>query len=190
MKKQILLFALLMTFICYVSYSQNVSNELSTKSIKKVQKKIKSSNRFKEQLTTVALESIHISKGLEIGDIDAVKKFAIAVMSKLSQVENHTLSYKYHSLWYLSKMKMALRLKRIETSIDLENQKINFDEFNRELYRSLATTGLKKEKLYYMGCFKAFNDKSGYWFSERPVIINPYLNEEQSDCGFIAASIR
>jgi len=84
---------------------------------------------------------------------------------------------------------MILSIKKVFRSETLEDQKIHFDEFHREQYRSITSYGIAKGSIYYLGYLKAFPNRSGYWFSQKPEITNPYGVTTKFSCGFVAAKL-
>jgi hypothetical protein len=191
MRKQWLNTFLFVVLIYGFSYSQTVSKITEARKLtKRASMKIKPSYKFHNQLINIAFESIKISDGLREGDSQKVKDWAHSVMEKLFQFDAKVLSNKSNFPWYMHKIKMALRIKRIYNSDSLEMQKIYFDEFNRELYKSIISYGISGDRLYYLGCYEAFNNHSGYWFSKTNMIRNPYLANSKSDCGFVAEKFR
>jgi hypothetical protein len=173
------------------SYSQTVSNITETEKLtKRASMKFKPSYKFQDQLSEFAIESIKISDGLREEDPQKVQETALTVMDKLYQFDAKVISNRLNTPWYMHKIKMALRLKRIYNSVSLENQRFYFEEFNRELYKSIISYGISGDKLYYLGCYEAFDNHSGYWFSKTTIIRNPYMADSKSDCGFVAEKFR
>lgn len=174
-----------------ISYTQSVSSELvdiEYQGRTLIDRQF--SSEFQEQLQNLALESVALSGALMDQDSLKVKDLAKIMMGHLFHFDERVLRHKSNLPWYYHKIKMALRIKRIYNAETLRVQKIHFDAFNRELYKSIVSYGGSGGKLYYLGCFKAFDNHSGYWFSEVPKISNPYLNYSDANCGFIAEKIR
>lgn len=191
MKKQFIITVIFTIIFLGNSYCQGKSKkEISFKHLKRTSLKYKPAYNFQEQLSDVVIASFQINEGLRLKDSQQIRSGVLSVIDNLIHINENNLSNKAHYPWYLHKMKMGFRLKRIYNSNNLESQKIYFDEFNRELYKSIKSYGLKKKKFYYQSCLVALDHTGGYWFSDSPSIRNPYLEKSNQKCGFIAEILK
>lgn len=80
---------------------------------------------------------------------------------------------------------------------DIQQKRREFSMITDNFYPLLQTIQYNGQKLYYQVCPMAFNDNdSGYWISNRPEIVNPYLGTKHPKyasgmlhCGEVVDSI-
>ncbi len=191
MKNRLIFSAFFVINFYGLSYCQgNIRNEIHSKNLTWVSLEYEPTYDFQEQLSEVVIASFQVNEGLRLKDSQKIRSGVLSAINNLIHMNDNNLSLKAHNPWYLYKMRMGLRLKRIYNSNDLESQKIYFDEFNRELYKSIKSYGLKNKKFYYQSCPVTFDHKGGYWFNDKPSIRNPYMGISNQNCGFVAEIIK
>lgn len=84
------------------------------------------------------------------------------------------------------------KLKNSATTIagtdDLQTQRKAFVQLTANIEPLLEST-LLSGKIIKQFCPMAFNNKGGYWFSERTQIQNPYFGKKMLKCGLVSKTI-
>jgi Protein of unknown function (DUF3347) len=76
-------------------------------------------------------------------------------------------------------------LKEIQSSDDIETQRISFSKLSDNMYKSIKAYGLGGTTAFYEYCPMAFNNAGGYWLSDVAEIRNPYFGDKMLKCGSV-----
>ncbi len=112
-----------------------------------------------------------------------VRKAAKKLQPVLESVDPAFLEGAAQEVWSELYDSMRRAIEKINTSKDIEKQRIAFSDFNNAFYRSIKSFGLNNQKVYYQYCPMAFNDAGAYWISNEEIIANPYFGDVMLRCG-------
>lgn len=79
--------------------------------------------------------------------------------------------------------------KRIAESEKLDEQRTLFSPLSNEMIEKIKAAGVSNGAVYVEFCPMAFNDKGGYWLSDKKTIRNPYYGDEMLNCGSVKETI-
>ena len=79
--------------------------------------------------------------------------------------------------------------KRIAESDQLDELRTLFSPLSNELIEKIKAAGVSSGAVYVEFCPMAFNDKGGYWLSDKKTIRNPYYGDEMLNCGTVKETL-
>ena len=138
---------------------------------------------FKKQLTSVYQKYLTLTAAFVDSDASKVKTAANGVEKEMALVDMSLLEGDAHMLWMGQLKVLKKTLVAIQKEDDLEEQRMDFSEFNLAFYKSLKSFGLLNDTAYYQYCPMANRDKGAYWFSDTEEIRNPYFGDSMLACG-------
>ncbi|WP_339740453.1 efflux RND transporter periplasmic adaptor subunit [uncultured Sunxiuqinia sp.] len=138
---------------------------------------------FRQQLTNVYEEYLGMKDAFIASEAHQVMVAAQEVEKSLKNVDMGLLKGDAHVAWMEQLKTLESTISRISKSMDIEEQRTEFAQFNLSFYKSLKMFGLKDKTTYYQYCPMANRDKGAYWFSETEEIRNPYFGDEMLGCG-------
>jgi len=146
-------------------------------------KKLEVNMDFTMQLNTVFDQYIVLKDAFVQSDSKKAKQSARQVQQSLSKVDMKLLTGDAHTQWMDISGKIDTQLKKIGTTVKVEDQRIAFSTLSEQFYKAIQTFGLMGKTVYYQFCPMAFDNKGAYWLSESETIRNPYFGEKMIDCG-------
>lgn len=72
---------------------------------------------------------------------------------------------------------------------DIEAKRREFEMITDALWSLTRTVQYGGQKVYYVYCPMAFNNKGAYWLSNSREITNPYMGDKMPKCGELADSL-
>ena len=138
---------------------------------------------FKRQLTKVYQKYLIMKDAFVASDANEVKATAMEVSSTIEKVDMGLLKGDAHMLWMDQLQSLEKTIQAMRDGTDLEQQRVEFSNFNLTFYKSLKAFGLLNDTAYYQYCPMANRDKGAYWFSDSEVIRNPYFGDAMLGCG-------
>jgi Cu(I)/Ag(I) efflux system membrane fusion protein len=79
--------------------------------------------------------------------------------------------------------------KALAAETGLEAKRKEFEMITDALYNLIRVVRYDGNKVYYLFCPMAFNDKGAYWLSNESQIRNPYFGKKMLTCGNVADSL-
>lgn len=79
--------------------------------------------------------------------------------------------------------------KALVTETGLEAKRKEFEMITDALYNLIRVVRYDGNKVYYLFCPMAFDDKGAYWLSNESQIKNPYFGKKMLTCGNVADSL-
>ena len=138
---------------------------------------------FKQQLTQVYRAYLQMKDAFVDSDPQQVSQFAGQVSQALTQVNMGLLKGDAHMTWMHQLEQLNGSINAIAETIDLEEQRLEFTDFNQTFYNTVKTFGLAGVTAYYQYCPMANQDTGAYWLSSSKEIRNPYFGESMLKCG-------
>lgn len=86
--------------------------------------------------------------------------------------------------------KILQQLKAIETSKDVDEQRITFENLSADIYQLAKIKNLNGQVLYQQYCPMAFNNKGAYWISDEERVYNPYFGNKMLRCGKVTEVLK
>ena len=139
--------------------------------------------KFKKQLTKVYQKYLIMKDAFVASDANEVKATAMEVSSTIEKVDMGLLKGDAHMLWMDQLQSLEKTIQAMRDGTDLEQQRVEFSNFNLTFYKSLKAFGLLNDTAYYQYCPMANRDKGAYWFSDSEEIRNPYFGDAMLGCG-------
>lgn len=78
----------------------------------------------------------------------------------------------------------------LEGENTIKNKQLEFGMISDILYDLVKAVGLKNQTVYRQFCPMAFNNKGGYWLSDKEEIRNPYYGKKMPDCGEVKEALK
>jgi Cu(I)/Ag(I) efflux system membrane fusion protein len=79
--------------------------------------------------------------------------------------------------------------KALVAEATLEAKRKEFEMITEALYNLIRVVRYDGNKVYYLYCPMAFDDKGAYWLSNESEIKNPYFGKKMLTCGSVADSL-
>ncbi len=137
---------------------------------------------FTKQLTGVYEASLPLTEAFVSTDINLAKAAAVRVEKSLTAVDMMLLSGQSHANWMDQSRAMQAALKAIQSTSDIDKQRLAYARFEDALYASLKRFGVN-DTVYRQFCPMAKNGAGAYWLSDKKPIRNPYYGEQMLTCG-------
>ncbi len=166
-----------------MSAHQHGSQSMSQEPVKSLKKEAKISNAFKEQLTGVYYNYIHMKNAFVESDAEKVKSEAEKVLESFEDVDMGLLEGEAHMVWLDQLDAMKKNLQVMISNADIEIQRGAFATFNKAFYQAVQDFGFSAVTTYYQYCPMAIKDQGAFWFSEKEKIENPYFGDMMLSCG-------
>ncbi len=84
---------------------------------------------------------------------------------------------------------MQTAVAQIATEIDVEAQRVTFEQLTAEMLALVKAFKPSDETIYYQYCPMAFDFKGAYWLSNEKKVMNPYFGDKMLHCGKVAEEI-
>lgn len=79
--------------------------------------------------------------------------------------------------------------KTLVAEKNIESKRKEFEMITEALWNLSRVVKYDGQKIYYMFCPMAFDDKGAYWLSNNVTVRNPYFGKKMLTCGNIADSL-
>ncbi len=135
------------------------------------------------QLNAVFDAYIVLKNACVESDAKKVSLAAESVRQALDKVDKNLLTGSSMKLWMEIQPDLVKQIGLMESSGDIEQQRLAFSSFSAGFYRAVKSFGLMDKTVYYQFCPMAFNNKGAYWLSEINAIRNPYFGDKMLTCG-------
>ncbi len=145
---------------------------------------------FQQQLSAVFESYVALKDAFVSSDAAKVSAEASSTGKALAATEMKLLTGAAHNDWmnYLNGMETSL--KTIETSGEIEAQRVAFSDLTENLYKSIKAYGLGGATAYYEFCPMAFDNQGGFWLSDASEIRNPYFGDKMLTCGTVKETLK
>ena len=141
------------------------------------------SQEFREQLTRVYQAYLPVKNAFVASNPHEVAMYAEKLNNVLNSVNMKLLAGKSHVDWMDQLNVMKESLDQMEMDHDMQNQRMDFANFNTVFHESIKQFGLTDVIIYYQYCPMAVDGKGAYWLSDTKEISNPYFGDEMPKCG-------
>lgn len=141
------------------------------------------SARFREQLKEVLDNYYEIKEALVASNSLDASEASKLTKQAVEKTDMTLLKGEAHELWMKVLEEIDKELLEINSTKDLEKQRVAFDNLTGTLYQSLKTFGVSEAEIYYQYCPMAFSNQGGYWLSKQKEIENPFFGEKMLSCG-------
>ena len=138
---------------------------------------------FQQQLGNVYQAYLKMKNAFVAKQFDKVQVEAKSVQSALGMVNMEELSGDNHVEWMKQLNILKPNIAKIASTVNPDEQKAAFANFNSAFYHSVKRFGLKGVTIYYQFCPMALNNKGAFWLSESADIRNPYFGSDMLTCG-------
>ena len=157
--------------------NHNTSNEVTRNMSMSVDKD------FKNQLTAVYKSQLGLQEAFISSDAKMVQEQIPEVVSSLDKVDMSLVKGEMHDVWMSALKKLSMTLDQIQSSDDIEKQRLSYSDFNDALYAAIKFFGTNGEIIHYQFCPMANGNKGSYWLSATEEIRNPYFGDAMLKCG-------
>lgn len=140
-------------------------------------------NASKARMGDVIEAYLQVKNALVSDDEDAVNKATSRMYDAVAAVSSGKLDGKGLEAWQNHKTLYEARLKEMQHSKGLENERSSFSYLSGIMYYMIKNFGLKQGNLYADYCPMALNSEGAYWISDKKDIQNPYLGSKMLTCG-------
>lgn len=162
---------------------------------KKKDSKIKMSNRikvakeFKNQLSQVFDQYIHLKDAFANDDSRAAKLSAKEILNATAKVDMKLLTdNEAHNHWMTIGKEVTSSAKSISETTEIEEQRGYLIHLSAHLIKAVKLFGIN-QKVYEQFCPMADNNNGAYWLSLNEKIKNPYFGAKMLTCGEIKTVI-
>ena len=138
---------------------------------------------FVMQLNGIFDQYIVLKNAFVQGDPKKNQEAAKNLEKYLVKISMQSLSGDARDQWKKILNNLKIQINKINTSEDIELQRLTFSEISNQFYQAVKTFGLMGKTVYYQFCPMAFNKKGAYWMSEFKDIRNPYFGQAMLTCG-------
>jgi Cu(I)/Ag(I) efflux system membrane fusion protein len=150
-----------------------------------INKRIKVSNDFQDQLKMVFEEYIYLKDAFVKGNSNTGIEISRNLISKLSNVDMKLLQDKeVHKHWMSIEKEIKASATLISKTTNLKEQRNHFKQLSYDLTNAIEVFGIN-EKVYHQFCPMADSNKGAYWLSKEEKVINPYFGDAMLTCGEI-----
>ncbi|MEY8021333.1 efflux RND transporter periplasmic adaptor subunit [Muriicola sp. E247] len=154
-----------------------------------MEKRLKVSGTFKEQLAKVFDTYISLKNALAEDDEDMAKKQANGLLTSLKKVDMKLLTDdEAHNHWMTISNEVKSSSESISETSDIEKQRGHFKHLSAHLSKGVRLFGVN-QKVYENFCPMADNNKGAYWLSLNEKIKNPYMGSKMLTCGTTESTI-
>ncbi len=179
MKKQILVFALLLSFgavsVSAQEHTQTQEQQAITQHKVEVQ--------FQEKLAGLYTSSLPLTEAFVASDSYAVKKQLAPLKEAMEAVDMRLLKGQAHADWMMYAKAMLNSITAMNKSQTIADQRKAYAQFSEKLYQSIKAFGINHTEAYYQHCPMALGNKGAFWLSDKKEIQNPYFGKAMLKCG-------
>ncbi len=144
------------------------------------------SDKFKNQLSLVVHDYIKMKDAFVTSNADNVDVEAREVVTTLNNVNMSLLVGDSHNYWMKLLKPLKDNLYGIINMSGIEMKRKHFSVVSNKLIEAVEVFGISDEdSLYVQFCPMVFDDKGGYWLSDKEEIRNPYFGDKMLKCGEI-----
>ncbi|MEH6537258.1 MAG: efflux RND transporter periplasmic adaptor subunit [Psychroserpens sp.] len=148
-------------------------------------KRIKVSNGFQNQLKLVFNDYIKLKDALVNDDVNTVMIESKRLLDNLSKVDMKLLTDKEgHNDWMSLEKEIKAAAISISKGSDIKAQRSHFKNLSLQLTGAIETFGIN-EKVYSQFCPMADNNNGAYWLSKEEQVLNPYYGDAMLKCGSV-----
>jgi|SRR5215831_6408195 len=79
--------------------------------------------------------------------------------------------------------------KAVVLEKDLDGKRKEFSTISEAIFNLVRTVKYSGEKVYWLYCPMAFNNKGANWMSEDTSVKNPYMGKDMTSCGSVQDSL-
>ncbi len=141
---------------------------------------------FKQQLGAVVAAYLPLKEKLANDNSD-IQPDALQMEKMLTKVDMSLVLEDAHNSWMTTLTSLNKDLKRLSTTVNIDEQRNVFLTISKALSDAAMTFGIEHDEqpLYLEFCPMANDDKGGYWLSGEKEIKNPYFGEKMLRCGVV-----
>ena len=139
--------------------------------------------KFKVQLTNFYKSQLALQEAFVATDEIKAKSAVPMAREALSKIDMNLLKGDMHNQWMVFAPKFKEALENMESSNDIENQRLIYADFSELLYGAVIKFGITGATIYYQFCPMALDNKGAYWLSSIKEIKNPYYGDLMLTCG-------
>ncbi len=149
----------------------------------KMNKRIKVSNEFQNQLNNVFQKYIDLKEAFANDNATIAQKSASELLKLIGKVDMKLLTNNNaHNHWMAITKEISTSAVAIEKNIDINIQRGHFKHLSAHLIKAVKLFGINK-KVYEQFCPMADDNNGAYWLSLSEKINNPYFGAKMSKCG-------
>jgi len=151
-----------------------------------VDKRIKVSSKFQNQLKDVFDDYINLKDILITDDSEKVMDEAKNVLESLKKVNMKVLtsSTTLMQQWMKLEKEIKSSANSITKTSEIKKQRVHFKNLSKHFIAAVKNFGIN-EKVYSQFCPMADNNKGAYWLSKKEKVVNPYFGGGMLTCGSV-----
>lgn len=186
-------FLFTMLAIVFISCGNNDSSENSAN---ESEKNVESKNpaQFNTDFATLLNNYYHLKDGLVLSNDSTAS--TVAGFANLLASNADSLIIDNIAVDSLSKITAKTYLQSISADAkslvlekDLEEKRKSFSTITESMYELIRIVRYDQQKVYYINCPMAFNDKGANWLNNTDDIKNPYFGKKMLTCGVVNDSL-
>jgi Cu(I)/Ag(I) efflux system membrane fusion protein len=154
-----------------------------------VNKRLQTSQTFKDQLNKVLDEYILLKNALVADNSKTASSYAQSLVTSVKQMDIKALKdQESHEQWMAFSEGILTSASGIASNSAIETQRNHFKDLSIQLSNGVKLFGVNK-KVFEQYCPMADDNHGAYWLSLTEVIENPYFGSAMLNCGSVESVI-
>jgi Cu(I)/Ag(I) efflux system membrane fusion protein len=141
--------------------------------------------QFKKQLADVSTAYILLKDALVATDNEQAITGSNKIRETLAKVDMSLVKSDAYLYWMQQLETIQGHNKKISSSMDIEEQRKQFNFLSQALIKSIKVFGVPEDTLYVQHCPMVNNNEGADWLSREAEIRNPYFGDKMMKCGAV-----